>query len=309
MNQLDIFYYIAYWSGAFLGVVKANELFSKDKRKNILNKITIYGYLFISCIILAFVLSFLRDNRSQQETALIAKQNKHYSDSIQQANTENVRHLVSDNAQIVANKVSEIKDKTAFEVQKSTDSVIKIFVQGLKRGDKNTKIILQNTDTNSNKIAVKIDSVKLKEAYIQLIPEPHNVFKIEMKGNELIPTVWIENAGDRVAYSVRFNAYLVFLINNRFYRIEDAIDNSPPTNLGGQVRRNLSYSIPIGGIGNFNLIDRFYCIVLGEYYIDETLKTKKEIKLATRLDRNSTECHIYDLNIPIDLFLKNAIKL
>ena len=65
----DPLYYIAYWAAGLIGVLASNKMMKAEdyKSKNIFKRPTLLGWSFMVCIVLAFLLSFVRDNKASRD--------------------------------------------------------------------------------------------------------------------------------------------------------------------------------------------------------------------------------------------------
>ncbi len=202
----------------------------------------------------------------------------------------------------------ETQKQNKDDLKDITGNMSKMFGEGQKKSDKNAEDIKHNIDTNSNKLAGKIDKIdtnsKGMPAYIALIAEPHNVFNVELRNDTIIGMCVFENSGDYVAYSVKTDLNIVFKINNVFYKIPAII--GPPQDLNSHVTRHIGFALPMTS-KTYNSIDEIYCIVTGKYFLDDMLKNEKKIKLATKINPKTNEHNGFSGRKSIDELLNSAI--
>jgi len=281
-----------------LAYLDAKEL--KDPEKKIRNKAIVKICIITIAALLQAFNEHIKEQASQDDK-LANKKTLAFRDSIYVVKITKAQKSYEDSLRKYSKDNSE-------QIQSTAYNMTRIFGEGVKKGEVNTKNILTNTDENSKKLAVKLDSNKLKSANIELLREPHKAFKTRVDGNNIIGECWIENSGDETAYSLSFNVYIVFKTSLGFFKTHVAGIENITQNLSGGTARIVNINIA-EGLGIYNDSDRIYCLVIGNYYNEETKNSKKEFRIGVYKNKATGENLHYQEPISIEEFLKSATLL
>lgn len=294
----DFFYYttnaLAAIFGTIAGLLKDDKVTLKiATNKNIVVTKRHMVIVLISCIILSFVLSFKRDGLSEDK--LEAKDRQHKTDD-SLADINNAIREDKHKKEIV-DVIFRTKESNKQDLTDNTTNILK----AVKEQDKTNK-------QEHEKTRKTVDSNKsLTPAYVQLLRQPHNAFKIGMNGDVLTGYCMLENSGDKTAFSVSFDLHIILIIKGKNYKLPPPL----PTfvkDLVGNTGRQADFELNIGA-SVFKNIEGFYCVVLGKFYRDENLKQDKGIDICLKYDVNSGVSNQCDFKGTTKNFLDEAILL
>ena len=175
---IDPLYYMAYWSAGLIGVLASNKMMNKNRI--FLKRPTLLGWSFIFCIILAFLLSFVKENKQDREASNFRSR---------LTNSENERKKADS---LYASKLE------------SVDSRMTDINTGLIRRD---TVWLKQLDKWG--LSIKDSMIVKKEGSILVRPAAEMVIIDSNKSGNNIHFV-LCNDGDRQAKNVEIKVAIVF---------------------------------------------------------------------------------------------------